>query len=73
MLPETTTISTACRHCGTLHDIDAPTRGWIDWQEGELIQVALPTLTEGERELLISGTCDTCWDRMFPPENDEND
>ena len=59
MIPETTTISTACRHCG-----------WIDWQEGELIQVALPTLTEGERELLISGTCDTCWDRMFPPEND---
>ena len=73
MLPETTTISTACRHCGTLHDIDAPTRGWIDWQEGELIQVAMPTLTAEERELLISGTCDTCWDKMFPPENDEND
>ena len=70
MIPETTTNSTACRRCGMLHDIDAPTRGWIDWQEGELIQVALPTLTADERELLISGTCGTCFDRMFPSEND---
>jgi len=40
------------------------------WSEGELIQVALDYLSEGERELLLSGTCDTCWDEMYG-EDDE--
>ena len=33
---------------------------------GELIQDALPYLSASEREMLISGTCDDCWQKMFP-------
>jgi hypothetical protein len=42
-----------------------PEEGFHNWQGGELIQNALPELTADERELLISGTCPSCWDRMF--------
>jgi hypothetical protein len=37
----------------------------IDWQAGKYIQDAMPYLSKGERELLISGTCDECFDKMF--------
>ncbi len=56
-----------CVHCNKNHDI------WIDpadltaWSsEGELIQDALDYLTQDERELLLSGLCGSCWDKLFP-------
>ena len=38
------------------------------WQNGSLIQDAMPYLSADERELLISGTCGTCFDKMFGSE-----
>ena len=35
------------------------------WEDGELIQDAMPYLSAGERELLISGVCGKCFDKMF--------
>jgi hypothetical protein len=35
------------------------------WENGELIQNAMPYLSADERELLISGTCGECFDKMF--------
>ena len=35
------------------------------WQNGKLIQDAMPYLTISQRELLISGICGTCFDKMF--------
>ena len=35
------------------------------WENGELIQNAMPYLSADEREVLISGTCGPCFDRMF--------
>jgi hypothetical protein len=45
----------------------------VDWLSGSLpIQDAMPYLTIGERELLISGTCNDCFDILFPSlDNDE--
>lgn len=63
-----------CVHCNENYDV------WVDpadlaaWSEGELIQDVLDYLTPGERELLMSGTCDACWDKLFPPdETDEGE
>jgi hypothetical protein len=42
-----------------------PTHGLIAWKEGMLIQDAMPELSADERQLLISGTCGKCWDKMF--------
>lgn len=38
---------------------------WNRWQGGELIQRCFPQLTPDEREILISGICGDCFDKMF--------
>ena len=59
-------VEVACCICNKDHSIKVPLAGHAQWMDGELIQDALPELSSGERELLISGTCDDCWDEMFP-------
>jgi hypothetical protein len=43
------------------------------WQEGEYIQNAFPDMSEGDREILISGTHPACWDKLFPAEEEGDD
>ena len=57
-----------CVHCNKNYDVWADPADLTAWSEGELIQDVLDYLTPGERELLMSGTCDTCWDELFPPD-----
>jgi len=66
MISETGHTVVKCRHCGETHHMLAANEDLEAWENGELIQDALPYLTAGERELLISGTCDDCWEKMFP-------
>ena len=40
------------------------------WSEGMLIQNAMPNTTTDEREFLISGCTPTCWDAMYPSEEE---
>jgi hypothetical protein len=35
------------------------------YEAGELIQRAMPDVSEDERELLISGVCGQCFDELF--------
>jgi len=41
------------------------------WQNGELIQRAMPYLKPYEREILISGTCEGCYKKLFGDDEDE--
>jgi len=44
-----------------------------DWKsEKKYIQDAMPYLSDSEREILISKTCGECFDKMFPPNPEEN-
>ena len=52
--------------CNTDYDIMVDPADLKRWHDGEFIQVALDYLTEDERELLMSGTCGKCWDKLFP-------
>ena len=54
-----------CRVCGTNIELLVDPLDFEAWQEGKYIQDAMPYLSAGERELLISGTCDDCWGKMF--------
>lgn len=54
-----------CHMCGTTHRIAFNSDDFERWQAGDLIQRAMPYLTSGERELLISGTCESCFDHFF--------
>ena len=61
------TVTAGCRICGAVIELQVNEAGLRAWQEGRLIQNALPELGRAERELLISGICGTCFDRMFRP------
>jgi len=36
------------------------------------VQLIFQYLTPAERELLVSGTCGECWNKIFPPEAEED-
>lgn len=58
-------IEANCRMCNNSQIIEVEESSLRKWQQGELIQNAMPGLTADEREMLISGTCNVCWDEMF--------
>lgn len=55
--------------CGNTFLIAVPEQEYQNWKDGMLIQDAMPSLGQEERELLISGTCPECWGKMMPPED----
>lgn len=63
---EVTEVARRCPWCGILHTVKVPTEGYNEWRRGEkTIQRALPDTSPRDRELLISGICESCWDKMF--------
>ena len=74
MTGETIDVTVHCRECHentTIRNI--PLKGYMDWLDGELIQKALPEIDYKLRELLISATCPTCWDKMFKCMEEEDE
>jgi len=65
------TKTVTCRCCGVDQTLSAPVTAFMAWETGEYIQDALPMLSAGQREMLISGTCDDCWKEMFGEPEDE--
>lgn len=54
-----------CDQCGATQKIEVPFSEWESWTGGEYIQNSLTSLTEEQREMFLSGTCASCWDKMF--------
>jgi hypothetical protein len=48
---------------------------WLEWKGGtpKLIQQVFPYLTADEREIMISGTCPVCWEKMMKDMEDEDE
>lgn len=59
---------------GKEHTLDIPvTPDQLEkWHNGMVIQCAMPNLTAGQREFLMSGITDEEWDKAFPEESDED-
>lgn len=58
----------ACLVCGegsVVYLTDDEYVGYMRWQRGELIQVAMPTVSASVRETIMTGTHPACWDKMF--------
>ena len=64
-------VTRPCPFCGRSHEVEVNDMDYLDWQDGELVQDAFPYLSAGERELLVSGICPTCWDKMFKTNDDD--
>ena len=61
-----------CVECHQEHKVIMPFDAWVKWNDqGEFIQRAWPEGSNSDRELLISGTCSACFDKLFPPEEEE--
>lgn len=63
---ESVLLGITCDFCGaTCKPFHVERTSLEEWQEGKLIQDALPNLTPEQREAMISGMCPTCWNRTF--------
>ncbi len=59
-------ISRRCHSCRKTQFIEiGPLSGYAMWEAGTVIQKALPNLSAGDREMMISGTCSKCFDEQF--------
>ena len=58
-----------CMYCDYEETITIAEADYIAWHNGELIQDVMCYLTDAQRELMISNTCDDCWNRFFPDED----
>ena len=60
-----TNVVMTCTFCRKFHLVEVDLEQLEAWQNGELIQNAMPDLTLTEREQLISGLCPKCQAEMF--------
>lgn len=60
-----------CAMCKKEYDIPITDGQLRRWRDGAFIQDAAPELRPDQRELLISQTCGECFDKLFPPEDEE--
>lgn len=59
-------VHVTCVSCGVEHTISVPAAAYRRWATGKAkIQDALPMLTADERELLLSGMCPHCFDKLM--------
>lgn len=54
-----------CRVCGEPKEVRCTPEQYQAWVNGKLIQAAMPDTPAAERELLVSGLCGGCFERMF--------
>jgi hypothetical protein len=65
------TLTTVCPWCGkerklVLEGTKAAEykQGRVAYEAGYVIQAAFPSFTPSEREFILTGICDECWDSM---------
>lgn len=60
-----------CRFCGKEIAIQADEEKFIRLDSGVHIQDVFPELSANDREIMISGICGECFDKIFADEDDE--
>jgi hypothetical protein len=66
------TISGNCIVTGKLYKVEVEESAYERWNAGAFIQDAMPHLSEGDREFLISGTSPEGWDELFKYDDDDD-
>jgi hypothetical protein len=60
-------------HCSKGASVEVSAEGLARYRGGEVIQKAFPELSNGEREIILSGTHPECWEAMWAEDDDEED
>ncbi len=72
------TINIQCPDCLRIRKIELPYEyaefkvKELKWKAGVLIQKAFPELTSSQREALMTGICDNCWE-LLTSEDEERE
>lgn len=59
-----TVVSNVC-YCGEVQKVSLPLNSLKEWRSGVSIQLAWPEGSPEQREILLSGTCPSCWNELF--------
>ena len=54
-----------CRHCNEWHEFDVNESDLEAWKLGKKIQDAFPYISAAQRELMLSGLCEECWEKLM--------
>jgi len=66
-------VRVTCPECKAQRWLSVDAMGFKAWKAGMPIQRALPELSPDDREALITGFCNVCWDVMFGFEDFESE
>jgi hypothetical protein len=68
--PNFVRVSRDCPDCKVTQHFTVPKSGFDAWDygRGSLVQFAFPDLDAPLREMLVSGVCPSCWDKIFGKE-----
>jgi hypothetical protein len=67
----TASFTTTCVVCRKTHRFTEDKEKVMRWLYGDYIQNVFPEKSADEREMMVSGTCPECFDKLFPPDPDE--
>jgi hypothetical protein len=62
----------ACVQCKTHFHLSVSQQQIDTWKAGALIQRAMPNLSDGDRELFLSGYCDNCFRGIFADSEEDS-
>ena len=64
-------IRNICIHCRQENRIYVEPKDYLDWfNKDRYVQDIWTTLSQQDREIIISGTHPECWNEMFPDEDE---
>ena len=58
-------VAKTCPFCNAMSIVEVEEKAYAKWQNGELIQRAMPNKSSAERETLITGLCLKCQNKFF--------
>jgi len=58
-------LTIQCPSCGNEKKLKVNPDKLHSWFNGMLVQNAFPDMSSSDREALITGTCDECWEMIF--------
>lgn len=64
-------LNIICPNCHKNQTIKVNEAEYFKWKAGELIQRAMPKLSDNDRETLLSGLCPECWNKLFQDNTEE--
>lgn len=67
----TITISGPCVFTKKEYSATVPKAGYMAFRYGEMVQIAMPTVSDNDREFILSGISPTGWDSVISKIHDK--